>query len=103
MKSLLVQLSGRKWEEGCSEKSFWFFFRLGILLAGVGKSVGVEMVTMGFCVLGAVWVVVPIVVDFLVVVVGTVVVGEVIWGTDETLILGKTVLLGTLYCFLNFS
>jgi hypothetical protein len=105
MKSLLVQLSGRKWEEGCSEKSFWFFFRLGILLAGVGKSVGVETVTMGFAVLGVVWVVVLIVVDFFVVVVETVVivVGEVIFVADETLILGITVLLGTEYCFLNFS
>jgi len=96
---LLVQLSGRKCEEGCSEKSFWFFFRLGILLASVGKSVGVEAVTMGFWVVGVVWVVVLIVVDFFVVVVGTVVMVVL----DETLVLGGAVLLGTKYCFLNFS
>ena len=69
MKSLLVQLSGRKWEEGCSERSFWFFFRLGTLLAGFGVFAGVEKVTMGFRVVGVVEVVVLIVVDFGVVVV----------------------------------
>lgn len=64
MKSLLVQLSGRKWEEGCSEKSFWFFFRLGTLLAGFGVFVVVKMVTIGFWVAGVNVVVVLIVVDF---------------------------------------
>jgi len=60
---------------------------------------------MGFWVVGVVWVVVLTVVDFLVVVVGTVVmvVCEASFGTDETFVLGGAVLLGTLYCFLNFS